>query len=399
MDAMEAMLEVLLFTPTEDGWGAPAMFWGPPGVGKTKRLYGIAAKYGFPMQVLSPGLKGEGAFGVTPVPVGTDGALRLTYPRPAWTDEFEDAGCGLVLVDEITTAPPSLQPPLLGLVQEKRVGDHYLGDGVRVLGAGNPPAQAAAGYDLSMPLANRMGHYTWEKPGAMAWSQHMLSRPLPAFATDRKKRRAAVDLRGVDSMERRVAEGWAKAYAMTASSITSFIQRAPGHLHRMPEEGSPDSGRAWPSHRTHDLAMAVLTTAKIMGVDEIIASELYAGFVGRAVATEYEAFRSSLDLPDPEAVLNGTVAWKHDPRRLDRTMVVLSSCATWASNLPDGAARERNAVAAWELIATVADAKAQDLAVGAGRVMMKAGLMPAKANKAIVKIAPAMRAAGLMQGM
>jgi hypothetical protein len=75
-----------------------------------------------PSELLSPGERGEGAFGVTPIPgIGQTGGMVLSYPMPDWTEKFAD-GVGIVFVDEISSSPPSIQPYLLGLLQERRIG-------------------------------------------------------------------------------------------------------------------------------------------------------------------------------------------------------------------------------------------------------------------------------------
>jgi hypothetical protein len=52
---------------------------------------------------------------------------------------------------------------------ERTVGDLTLPDEVAIVAAANPPEQAADGWDLSAPLANRLCHLTWEtNPRAVA---------------------------------------------------------------------------------------------------------------------------------------------------------------------------------------------------------------------------------------
>lgn len=389
---MDSLLKILVLTPTDDGMGAPAMFWGPPGVGKTKKIKRACAEMGMPLVVLSPGLMGEGAFGVTPVPFGAGKEMRIHYPAPEWVDLFEDAGdVGLVFVDEITTAPPSMQPPLLGLIQERRVGNHYLGERVRVLGAGNPPAQAAGGWDLAPPVANRMGHFDWAQPTQSEWSDYMMAR---AGAVQAAPPKPVDDLK---TLEQRVLDAWAGPYAKAQGLVTSFTSRRPGLLHMMPAEGDPNASRAWPSHRSWDLATNVITTAEILGASEVEIDALVAGFVGNAAATEFVAFKASADLPDPEALLDGRVQWKHDPDRLDRTMAVLSACAALVA--PKTAKdRTKRADALWALISTTT-AGPIDCAVPAARVLAKADLGGLKnAMPVLVKMRPVMDAAGIRPG-
>ena len=385
------LFEVLICTPTDHGMGAPAMFWGPPGPGKTFVLTALAAEYGMPCQVLSPGLMGDGAFGVVPVPVGTGAATRLMYPAPHWADTFDDHGAGLVFVDEITTAAPALQPPLLGLMQQRRVGDHYLGKGVRVLGAGNPPEQAAAGYDLPLPLANRMGHFDWPAVDTTQWGEFLSTRtPYAVLAGAKKNGHATAPLHDLAALERRVAAGWESAWAKASGLTATFHARRDGFLLKMPQANDPAASRAWPSPRTWELATACEATAMILGADENTVDTLTAGFVGHGAAIERAAFRNAVDLPDPEdALFNG--AWKHTPSRLDRSMAVLSSCATYAISPLNGNPTEedkktakRRGEACWKLIETVSDAL--DICVPAAKMLVDKALVITESGAGASKV-------------
>jgi hypothetical protein len=62
-----------------------------------------------------------------------------------------------------------VQAALLRVVLERTVGDLSLPADVAVVAAANPPEQAADGWDLSAPLANRLCHLRWEvTPRAVA---------------------------------------------------------------------------------------------------------------------------------------------------------------------------------------------------------------------------------------
>lgn len=386
--SMEQILKVLILTPTEDGMGAPAMFWGPPGVGKTKIIRAVCKKLGLPIKVLSPGLQGEGAFGVTPVPVGEGAEMRIHYPRPGWTEEFEDIGCGVVFVDEITTAPPAMQPPLLGLIQERRVGDHYLGERVRVYGAGNPPAQAAGGWDLAPPVANRMGHFDWAGPSQADWSDYMLAKG--GQAGGKATGGSTADL---EAMEKRITDHWAGAYAKQVGLVSAFTAKRTELLYKMPKEGDAQGSRAWPSHRSWDLATNVLTTAAMLQVPEEVTQALLAGFVGEGAATEFVAYSIDNDLPDPEALLDGKVQWRHDPARLDRSMAVFSACAALVA--PEKAdKRDPRASALWLLLAGAINEV--DVCVPAARTLAKAKLGTVKGSTPMLtKLRPVLDAAGI----
>lgn len=396
MSHHDKILHAAFFCPISRGrWGLPLLLWGPPGVGKTAVINALGRKFGLPVEVLSPGERGEGAFGVVPVPtqaasakrakdVEEENPLRLSYPAPDWTDRVNHGG--IVFVDEMTCAPPALQPPLLGLIQERRIGSFTLGARVRVLGAANPPEQAAGGWDLAAPVANRLGHITWGAPEVDAWSDWLLS-----GGADNEEEE-------VDSLkeEARVMASWDVAFARAKGLASAFLKRRPELLMKQPQAGDPNGSKAWPSPRSWENAVRAMAAAEIHELNSEEADDLMGAFVGLGVASEMAEFRAQTDLPDPEDVLEERITFKHDPKRLDRTFAVLQSCAALLSPARAKRRLERGAVY-WKLLGSCMKG-GEDLVVPAIRIMTKAELvMPLKevANPVLEKILPMLRECGI----
>lgn len=403
-----AILRASLFTPAGRGrWGLPLLFWGEPGVGKSAVLRECARAAGLPCEVLSPGERGEGAFGVVPVPARDDAAVPrgasrgpealarlsstvLTYPRPEWTRQFDEALAGLVVVDEITTCPPALQPALLGLLLDRRVGGHYLGDRVRVVAAANPPEQAATGYDLPLPVANRVAHVAW---GAPSVEEHVAFMLRGDAAED-----AAPAIDPV-SEEARVMRLWPEAYAQACGLEAAFLTRRPALKNVCPPAGDPRGSRGWPSDRSWEHATRAFATAAVHALTDVERDELVAGFVGDGAAGEMLAFAAEQDLADPAAVLDGRESFRHEAKRLDRTAALLSGCA--ALVVPAGAAKRADrARALWDLLgAFVAGGADQDVAVPCAAALVRAKLHTAPgAIKVLAAIQPLLKAAGVTPG-
>jgi MoxR-like ATPase len=370
------LLHAALFTPMSDGrWGLPLLLWGAPGTAKSATVTELARLYGLPCEVLSPGERGEGAFGVTPVPeqIPGDGTV-LRYPPPEWVAGLRDEDGeerGIVFVDEINTAPPAIQPALLGLIQERRIGGHQLGPRVRVLGAANPVSQSAGGWDLAAPVANRCGHVEWPAPTAEEWGAWLTGQQVDQEA----QRDALVE-------EEMVVAAWPEAWALAAGTVAAFLRARPNLLHKMPPDGSPEQGRAWPSPRTWEYATRALASARIHGLDDETTDELLAAFVGAAAAGEFLTWMIEADLPDPAALLDGTATFKPDLKRLDRTEAVLSACATLVTPAKADK-RQARAAALWALCAEVArDAK--DAVIPAAIALCRAGLQGAREAKPVL---------------
>src|SRR5215510_4279508 len=139
----------------------PVLLWGEPGIGKTAALTQVAASLDLPLTTVIASVHEPSDFSGLPV-VGDDPAVQgVPMAPPDWAVRLVRAGCGLLFLDELSTAPPAVQAALLRLVLERRVGALRLPAGVRIVAAANPRSSAADGWELSPPLANRFVHLQW----------------------------------------------------------------------------------------------------------------------------------------------------------------------------------------------------------------------------------------------
>ena len=397
---LDALMKAAWFTPTRIGWGLALSFIAQPGTGKSTKTKANAARSGFSFcEMLSPGMRGEGAFGVVPVPreievVQTDPAtgeahtrklMVLDYPMPEWAYRAYCAQRGLVFIDEINTAPPALQPYLLGLVLDGVIGASVLPGGIRRCAAMNDTEDAAGGWDIPPALANRFGWIMWEAPSAARWTDWLLS------DMDDEHSAGALD---AEKEEQRVLKNWALPWSRARGNVAGFINRRPELLHKQPKPGDPALHKAWPSRRSWEFATRAMASAEVHGLDDVTTDEFVSAFIGVSAAAEFAAYVRESDLPDPEELLDGKASWKHDTRRLDLTMAVLSACAALVQN-KDAPKRAARAAALWTIIAPICKEDA-DVVVPAGRVLCKAKLANFPEAKAVLaKIQPMLKAAGI----
>jgi len=322
--------------------GTPVLAWGPPGVGKTAVITALAASLSLPLEVVLASIREPADFSGLPV-IREDG---VRMEPPAWARRLAREGKGILFLDEISTAPPAVQAALLRVVLDRVVGDLELPPGVAVVAAANPPEQAAGGWDLSPPLANRFCHLTWTLDSG-AWVDGMIRGwPSPTVSP--------------------LPKGWEAGIPSARSLVAAFIRHRPHLLLQLPES-EEQAGRAWPSPRSWDMASRLLAAADAAKAGEDVAASLVAGCVGDGPAMEFLSWRRNLDLPDPEAVLAAPDSFKV-PERGDQAFAVLTAVVTAAvGNLT----RDRW-LAAWTVLARAADQGAKDIAAAAAKALAQA---------------------------
>ncbi len=383
------VMRAALLTPiSQSRWGLNMCLWGEPGIAKSAIIEALAAELGLPCAVLSPGERGEGAFGVIPVPKNVNGIDVISYPAPEWVANMKDGG--IVFVDELTTAPPAIQPALLGLAHARRIGGVVLGPRVRVISAANPPELAAGGYDLPPPEANRFGHIDFAPPSVDDHTAFMLS-----SATGNG---GHVDMTfDIKAEEARILAAWGEPWAIARGVETAFLRARPTLKNVCPKAGDPKGSRGWPSDRSWEAATRALASAAVHGLTDTETEAFVAAFIGEGVAGEFFAFKAKQDLPNPADILDGRVRFVHSSSRLDRTYAVLQACTALVTP-KEAQRRDERAIALWsEVLEPLVLAKADlDVLVPSVEALIAAGLQALKqANKTLAGIQTMLRIAGI----
>ena len=147
------------FLSVELGHHTPVMLWGPPGIGKSQIVAQVASKYDSPVidirlsQMEPSDLRG------IPFRVGEN----VEWAIPSMLPDIQRHGeKGILFLDEITSAPPSVSAAAYQLILDRRLGAYAVPEGWAIFAAGNRQGDRGVTYTMPAPLANRFSHYELE---------------------------------------------------------------------------------------------------------------------------------------------------------------------------------------------------------------------------------------------
>ena len=253
-----AVLEREFFS-TREGHHTPVMLWGPPGVGKSQMVAQVAKKYSVPIidirlsQMEPTDLRG------IPFRVGD----VVEWATPAMLPDTKRHGAeGILFLDEITSAAPTVSAAAYQLILDRRLGEYKVPPHWAIFAAGNRQGDRGVTYSMPAPLANRFSHFAVDThlDDWVAWAY-------------------------VNNIDER---------------IIAFLRFRPELLFDFDPAHNPV---AFPSPRSWEFAHRAL--AKFGDRPELLLGAIEA-CVGPAGGVELKAFIDNLDnLPDIDAIVNG----------------------------------------------------------------------------------------------
>jgi hypothetical protein len=362
MATLEQLIVTALMTPRTDPqsttcvWGLPVNIVGLSGCGKSERVVEACRILQLPYQVLFLASKQPEDIGGAPCHTPDGIVMECILPQ---ANKLMHAGTGVLFIDELSTARPAVQAAALGLVNDRRVGDHLLPPRVRILCAMNPAEYAAGGFTLEAPLANRMLHFSYEVPTSDQWVDWLIESTPQSLPT-------------ITGAEQMILSGWGQQWSHVRGLLVGFMKAKGNLLHMQPKPDDPNAGGPWPSHRMWNWAGRAVAAARCLNMPPDLDNQLVQGCVGEGVMVEWATWVANNDLPAPEDML--TKGWKPDRSRLDITIGALASMSLWIKGLQDKTKQTNLLPAAWELIQRTIDEKMPDLAVRPAATLVTAGL-------------------------
>ncbi len=277
------------FRGVKNGYHTPVMLWGPPGVGKSQMVNQVAAVHDAP--VIDVRLSQMEPTDLRGIPFRTGDVVEWAVPA-MMPDEKRHGPVGILFLDEITSAAPTVSAAAYQLILDRRLGEYRVPPGWAIFAAGNRQGDRGVTYAMPAPLANRFSHFE-------------------------------VDTHLDDWV------AWAHAHQID-ERIIAFLRFRPDLLFDFDPKHNPV---AFPSPRSWEFAHRALK--KFGDQNELLLGALQA-CVGPAAGIETKAFIDNLgNLPDLDAIVRGESATV--PAETDLQYAVASALVARALRAKDGA--------------------------------------------------------------
>lgn len=147
------------FLSTREGHHTPVMLWGPPGVGKSMMVQQVGQRHGVP--VIDIRLSQMEPSDLRGIPFRSGEHVEWAVPAML-PDANRHGTAGILFLDEVTSAPPSVSAAAYQLILDRRLGEYKVPDGWAIFAAGNRQGDRGVTYTMPAPLANRFAHFEVE---------------------------------------------------------------------------------------------------------------------------------------------------------------------------------------------------------------------------------------------
>ena len=132
------------FLSAREGHHTPVMLWGPPGVGKSQMVAQIAERHG--VQVIDIRLSQMEPSDLRGIPFRTQELVEWAVPA-ILPDARRHGDFGILFLDEITSAPPSVSAAAYQLILDRRLGAYQVPKGWAIFEGGNAQGGGGDIYD------------------------------------------------------------------------------------------------------------------------------------------------------------------------------------------------------------------------------------------------------------
>ena len=298
----------------------PCLTEGGTGEAKTQYIMQLADVLGYDFYPLIGSCHAPEDFGGIPYPVYDQGHVELLPMK--WAQRCKKPK-QMIFMDETQSIPIQVRPVALSMLTERRIGETHMHPDTIICAACNPPELAPNASPLEKSLLNRFFHHKWQIPVA-SWLQGMRS--------DQSFPKPVVTV---------LPENWLAYRGKWSALHANFIEAKPSML--VHEHTMDDERKSFPSPRAIRQSALLLAGAESVDAPVETFVELLTGMVGSEYASEFFAYCASVELYDPEDIVEGnrTVAW--DRSRFD-VLACLPSSVLGSIRRENNAKRYGNAV-------------------------------------------------------
>ena len=138
----------------------PVFVWGNPGVGKSSIIKQIANDKN--MEFIDLRLSLLDPTDLRGIPFFDSTNKSAIWAKPEFLPNSNSQAFGILFLDEINSAPPTVQAAAYQLILDRKIGEYTLPMNYAIVAAGNYESDRGVTYRMPTPLANRFVHFDFE---------------------------------------------------------------------------------------------------------------------------------------------------------------------------------------------------------------------------------------------
>ncbi len=138
----------------------PVFVWGNPGVGKSSLVQQIANENN--MRFVDLRLSLLDPTDLRGIPFFEQELKKAVWAKPEFLPDTNSQEYGILFLDEINSAPPTIQAAAYQLILDRKIGEYNLPENFAIVAAGNYETDRGVTYRMPTPLANRFVHFNFD---------------------------------------------------------------------------------------------------------------------------------------------------------------------------------------------------------------------------------------------
>lgn len=138
----------------------PVFVWGSPGVGKSSLVKQISISKD--MEFIDLRLSLLDPTDLRGIPFFENETKKAVWAKPEFLPDSESQEFGILFLDEINSAPPTIQAAAYQLILDRKIGEYTLPQNYAIVAAGNYESDRGVTYRMPTPLANRFVHLDFD---------------------------------------------------------------------------------------------------------------------------------------------------------------------------------------------------------------------------------------------